>query len=314
MKRRQFLASAAATAAVTSAAPPVPIIDTHIHLFDPRRPQGIPWPPKDNAKLYMPALPKRYRSIAVPLGIVGAIKVEASPWLEDNQWVLDLIEKDPIMVGCVGNIEPGKPDFAKNLDRFRKNRLFLGIRCGVLWDRDLNKEISSPRVISDLKLLADAGLGLDTANQTPELIRTTVRLSDRIPNLRIIVDHLPQLNPPTEPAAAKSYFADLRDLARRPQVFFKISAVIRRVSGKVITEPAFYRERLDLFWEIFGPDRLVYGSDWPNSDNWAPYPNVLAVVREYFMAKGAAAAEKVFWRNSIQAYRWIHRDPKQPKA
>lgn len=59
-----------------------------------------------------------YRSIAVPLGIVGAIKVEASPWLkEDNQWVLDLIEKDPILVGCVGNIEPGKPDFAKNLER-----------------------------------------------------------------------------------------------------------------------------------------------------------------------------------------------------
>lgn len=63
-----------------------------------------------------------------------------------------------------------------------------------------------------------------------------------------------------------------------------------------------------------GPDRLVYGSDWPNSDNWAPYPQVLAVVREYFTAKGAAAAEKVFWRNSIKAYRWIHRDPKQPKA
>ena len=81
-------------------------------------------------------MPDRYRSIAVPLGITGAIKVEASPWLEDNQWVLDVAAKDKIIVGVVGNLEPGKPEFAKNLERFHKNQLFLGIRYGNLWDRN----------------------------------------------------------------------------------------------------------------------------------------------------------------------------------
>ena len=88
------------------------------------------WPTKKDDILYQPALPDRYRKIAVPLGIVGAIEVEASPWLEDNQWVLDVAEKDKIIVGTVGNLEPGKPDFRQQLERFQQNPLFRGIRYG----------------------------------------------------------------------------------------------------------------------------------------------------------------------------------------
>src|SRR5688500_15499453 len=115
LSRRQFIgtmaAAAAAPAALSNAiaAEPatrpmdIPIIDTHIHLFDVDPPQGIPWPAKNNAVLYKTALPERYRKIAVPLGIRGAIEVEASPWVEDNQWVLDVAAKDTIIVGTIGN-------------------------------------------------------------------------------------------------------------------------------------------------------------------------------------------------------------------
>src|SRR3954462_3185906 len=106
----------------------MPVIDTHIHLFDPTRPQGVPWPDKKNTALYKPALPDRYRKLAEPHGVVGAIEVEASPWLEDNQWVLDIAAKDRIIVGTVGDLEPGKPEFARDLNRFHKNPLFRGIR------------------------------------------------------------------------------------------------------------------------------------------------------------------------------------------
>src|ERR1035437_7227911 len=130
--RRSFLAVAAATplAAATAFAADIPIIDTHIHLFDPTRPQSIPWPGKDNQMLYQPALPDRYRKIAAPLGISGAIEVECSPWLEDNQWVLDVAAKDSIIVGTVGDLEPGQPEFGKQLERFHRNPLFRGIRYG----------------------------------------------------------------------------------------------------------------------------------------------------------------------------------------
>lgn len=293
---------------------PLPSIDTHIHLFDPTRPQGVPWPPKENKKLYMPALPERYRKLAVPLGIVGAIKVEASPWLEDNQWVLDIAEKDPIIVGVVGNIEPGTPDFKKHLERFGRNRLFRGIRYGTLWGRNFDAAVSRPEVIGDLKALAAANMSMDTVASSPKVLANLVRLSDLIPELRFIIDHLPSLNPPGEPAAFRQYEATLRELAQRPQITVKVSAVLRRVDGRVPTSLDFYKPRLDQIFDIFGEDRLIYGSDWPNSDNWGSYQEVFTVVRDYFTAKGPAAAEKYFWRNSVRAYQWIHRAPNQPKA
>jgi predicted TIM-barrel fold metal-dependent hydrolase len=312
VNRRTFLAMTALTAGDAAQPATVPIIDTHIHLFDPRRPQGVPWPEKNDVVLYKPALPERYRKIVTPLGISGAIEVEASPWLEDNQWVLDIAAKDTIIVGTVGDLEPGKPDFRKHLERFHRNPLFRGIRYGNLWGRNLSAELSRPDFISDLKALADAGLTLDTANQDPVLIAAVVRLTDRIPNLRVVIDHLPQLNPPEDKTARDAYQSDLHEVSKRAQVYIKISEVLRRVDGRVPTDLSFYRPRLDELWGIFGPNKVLYGSDWPNSDLWGAYPQVLSVVREYFIGKGPAAAEKYFWKNSVAAYRWIKRDASQP--
>lgn len=322
MQRREFLAVTAAATLSTQACAPsktpvseerIPIIDTHIHLFDPNRPEGIPWPPKENAKLYQPAYPERYRQITADLGVVGAIKVEASPWLEDNQWVLDVADKDNIIVGVVGNLEPGKPEFAKSLERFRKNRLFLGIRNGNLWNRDFTAIVNNTNTLADLKLLQDAEMSLDSANPNAILTADLLRLSDKLPKLRIVIDHLPQLQPPTEAKALAAHEATMKELGQRPQVFTKISAVYRRVDGEIPTDVSFYQDRLDQICETFGEDRVLYGSDWPNSDNMKTLPEGLKLVQTYFAKKSRAAREKYFWKNSVAAYRWIHRDPSQPK-
>ncbi len=123
----------------------------------------------------MPALPDRYRKLAEPLGIVGAVKVEASPWIEDNLWVLEVAQRDPIIVGVVGNLEPEKPEFPEYLERYRKNPLFRGIRCGNLWGRDLTAQVSSPAFIRGLELLAQADLVMDTANPRVPLLDAIVR-------------------------------------------------------------------------------------------------------------------------------------------
>jgi len=295
-----------------AAATSVPIIDTHIHLFDTGRPQGVPWPEKNNQVLYRPALPDRYRKVTQGLGIVGAIEVECSPWLEDNQWVLDIAAKDSIVVGTIGDLEPGRPKFSDNLERFHRNPLFRGIRYGNLWGRDLGAELAQAGFIADLKVLAGAGLVLDTANPTPELIADIVRLTDRVPNLRIIIDHLPQMELPADQAARSACEASLHELGKRPQVYVKVSEVLRHAGGRVPDQLDFYREKLDELWGIFGEDRLLYGSDWPNSDQWGTYPLVLKIVCEYFTAKGAAAAEKYFWKNSLAAYHWTKRNANQP--
>lgn len=311
--RRTFIGTLAGIPlAAGSVSAATPIVDTHIHLFDPSRPRGVPWPPKDNPVLYHPALPARYRRVTRGLGVVGAIEIECSPWLEDNQWVLDVAAKDPIIVGTVGNLDPADPHFSSQLARFSHNQLFRGIRYGNLWGRDLSAEIAKPAFVAGLKRLAEAGLVLDTANPDPPLIRAVLRVTDRVPALRVIVDHLPQLQPPADYAARRQYEADLRELGKRRQVYVKVSEVLRRVDGRVPTGLSFYRATLDQLWDIFGEDRLLYGSDWPNSDQWGTYPQVLRIVHEYFSGKGTSAMEKYFWKNSIAAYHWSKRDAKQP--
>ncbi len=314
MNRRTFLGVAAGTAALDPEAQArfIPIIDTHIHLFDPSRAQGVLWPDKDDTILYRPALPERFRRTTRALGVVGAIEVECSPSVEDNQWVLDVAAKDTIIVGTVGNLEPGNPDFRTHLERFHRNPLFRGIRYGNLWGRNLSDRISSPQFISDLQALADAGLELDTANPDPILISSVIRLTDQVPKLRVVIDHLPQLEPPADSQARDQLQANLQELGKRPQVYVKVSEVLRRVRGGVSRDLSLYRPRLDELWDIFGPDRLIYGSDWPNSDHWGPYPTVLNLVREYFFSKGVAVAEKFFWKNSVAAYRWVKRAATQP--
>ncbi|HLY19665.1 MAG TPA: amidohydrolase family protein [Bryobacteraceae bacterium] len=303
--RRSFLGLAAPVALrdKLGAAVSVPIIDSHIHLFDTARPQGVPWPDKKDAVLFKPALPARYRQVTKGLGIVGAIEIECSPWLEDNQWVLDVAAKDPIVVGAIGDLDPGSPRFRADLERFQRNPLFRGIRYGNLWGRDLGAGLGKPEFVAGLKFLAGAGLVMDTANPTPALVADVIRLTDRIPSLRVVMDHLPQLDPAT---------ADLRELAKRPRVYAKVSGVLRRVHGNVPLDLNFYRDRLDEIWGLFGADRLIFGSDWPNSDQWGTYPQVLKIVREYFSGKGAPAQEKYYWRNSLAAYHWARRDTNQP--
>src|ERR1051326_634721 len=141
-------ASAAAAAGLVRADPnPIPIIDTHLHLYDPTRPQGVPYPKVPNPPQ---ALPSQYREDVTPLGIKGGIKVEASPWVEDNLWVLETIKNEPIIVGMIGNLNPTKAEFREYLERYHRNRLFLGIRYGNVWEGDnLVTAVESPNFIAN---------------------------------------------------------------------------------------------------------------------------------------------------------------------
>ncbi|MGA3182197.1 MAG: amidohydrolase family protein [Verrucomicrobiota bacterium] len=300
----------------------MPVIDTHIHLFDPFRPGGVSYPNKNNpahAVMYLTSKPARYRPIAEPLGIVGAIEIECSALLEDNQWVLDVCAPEDIMVGTIGHLTPGTPDFRANLDRFHKNPLFRGIRYGL--GRQSGREFDRPEFVADLKYLADADLVMDTANPSVALLADVVRATDHVPNLRVVIDHLPQMIPPTEGAAKVSYDASMKAFRDRPQIFVKVSEVLRNKDAsfprvpneEVRTDTEFYRPRIDEIVDVFGMDRVLYGSDWPNGDQWRPVPVGFKIVYEYFMGKGRAAAEKYFWRNSIKCYKWVKRTPAQSK-
>jgi predicted TIM-barrel fold metal-dependent hydrolase len=291
---------------------PIPIIDAHIHLFDPLRPGGVPWPEKTDAAIYKPALPERYVAETAALGIVGAIAIESSPLASDNQWLLNVAANHGVIVGVVGDLIPSSPTFLADLERLHGNALFLGIRYGNLWNRDLAADLENPGFIDGLQALARAGLVLDTANPDPRLIGAIVEAAERVPDLRIVIDHLPHAPVPAEKDAQDAYWANLRLLAASPRIFVKLSEIPVRVNAKLITDPHFYQPRLDTLWQIFGEDHILFGSDWPNSDHVASYAQTFSIVRAYVGGKDVQAQQKFFWKNSIAAYRWEPRGPGQP--
>jgi predicted TIM-barrel fold metal-dependent hydrolase len=214
------------------------------------------------------------------------------------------------MVGTVGNLQPEKPEFAEYLERYHRNPLFRGIRYGNLWTYDLVEQVNNPVFIDGLKLLAQADLVLDTANPRVNLLQAIVKVNDRVPNLRIVIDHLPSLDPTPDEQA--SYDAVLKEIHSRPNIFVKLSEIDHRVNGEVVSGLAAHRARLDLLMETFGEDRVVFGSDWPNSVGIATLAQIVELTRSYFATRSHAAAEKYFWKNSLQAYKWVKRSANQP--
>ncbi len=278
------------------------VIDTHSHFYDPSRPQGVPWPPRDDKLLYRTVLPQQYRALPVPRPVTGTIVVEASPWIEDNQWVLDLADKEPFIAGLVGNLPVGTPAFAGHLKRFAANKLFRGIR---IRDRRLDGALEDSTFLRDLRLLTDLNLALDLVNGN-DILLFADQLSNALPSLRIIIDHLAglALDGKTPPAA---WMQKMRALADKRNVFCKLSGLVEgtgRTDGTAPSNVDFYRPVLDFMTNLLGPERLIYASNWPVSERFAPLATVQNIVADYFRSHGRSAEEQVFSRAAKAAYRW----------
>lgn len=283
----------------------VRVIDTHTHFYDPTRPEGVPWPPQSDTLLYRRVLPKDYRALTVALPVTGTVVVEASPWLEDNQWVLDLAAREPFIVGFVGNLSPGTKEFSAHLKRFAANKIFRGIRVGARKAEDTRN--GSP-FIRDLRLLADHDLSLDLLGGK-EILSFADLLAEQIPNLRIVIDHLAGVVVDGK-APPDDWLQQMRALAKRPNVFFKVSGLVEgtgRTDGSAPRDVTFYAPVLDAMMKTLGAERLIYGSNWPVSERFASLATVQGIVEDYFNAQGQHHLEQVFWKTAQAAYRWVQR-------
>ncbi|MFO0875844.1 MAG: amidohydrolase family protein [Gemmataceae bacterium] len=310
MQRRQFLVSSAtgvlaaglATGLATAEKPTPEIVDTHTHFYDPTRPEGVPWPGKGDKRLYRRVLPEEYKRLARPFGVVGTIVVEASPWVEDNQWLLDLAAKEPFLLGIVGRLDTQADDFAKQFRRFARNPLFRGLRIG---QDELTKGLEG-NLIERCKLLIDHDRTLDV-NGGPSMPAEVARLANRLPKLRIVINHGANLRidggePP------RPWREGMKAAASHPQVFCKVSALVEQTARKPAPRDVeYYRPVLDHLWACFGEDRLLFGSNWPVSDNGGPFATVVGIVQDYVRTKGEKAATRVLLQNSQAAYGWKKR-------
>jgi predicted TIM-barrel fold metal-dependent hydrolase len=297
----------------------IPIIDSHIHLFDNTRPVftgytgGLFY-----RALNKPSTPAMYAALARPAGIVGAIVVEsAAQFIDDNLWYLEVSRDNPIMVGVSGNIDPGSTEFTKYLNHFHRDPLFRAIRSSRFYTSDGGKVALNPAQVANLKLLAQADLALDTANPSMGLMQANVLLADAVPDLRIIMDHLPSYDPTSDPGpnGQAAYEAVIKEMAARPNIFVKLTEVYHPTPGDngiIVKNYEFLRARLEYLFRAFGEDRVMFGTDYPNSYGVATIPEEVGLMQQFYSTKTRAQQEKYFWQNSSKIYKWVKRSDDQP--
>lgn len=281
---------------------PLPIVDTHTHFYDPTRPEGVPWPDKDSKFLYRKVEPAEFIKLSRPLGVVGTVVVEASPWVNDNQYLLDLAEKEPFLLAIVGRLILGSKDFAKNHQRFAKNPKWVGMRIN---ESELVDAIKKDSLLDDLKRLADTGRTLDI-NGGPSLLPHVSKLTEKIPQLRIVINHLANVKIDGK-APPKEWLVNLKTACESKKVWCKLSALVEgtgKNDGKAPKELAYYQPILDAVWKEVGPEKLIFGSNWPVSALYADLPTVVGIVQEYLANKPREQAEAVLSRNAHTAYQW----------
>ena len=281
------------------------VIDCHTHFYDPSRPQGVPWPRK-NTPLYRTVLPKDLRALPKPLPLTGTVIVEASRWVEDNQWLLDLAKEDPFIVGIVGNLQPQSETYERDLKRFAAHRLFRGIRVS----HQAVDQLSAEKNLRPFRLLAEHDLELDI-NGPPAMLESAARLSTDLPELRIVINHIGNI-PLDEKGPRREWIDAMKRAASHEKVYCKVSALVEgahRANGgkKPPCDVDFYRPYLDVLWKAFGDDRLIYGSNWPVSDRAASYATLQQIVLGYVKELGPDQTRKFFSLNALSAYKWLDR-------
>jgi len=307
ISRRSFLGTALGGAAglasgCVSSPRPLEIIDCHTHFYDPTRPLGVPWPGKNETQLYRRVLPADYKSLAEPLGMTGTVVVEASPWREDNQWLLDLAAGDPFIKGIVGHLNPGDAEFAVHVKYYSRHRLFRGIRVS---GGDVSNLLNQKK-LGDLQFLADQDLSLDVNGGVSSLMDVAA-LSRAVPNLRIIIDHVANVRIDGD-VPPENWARGMSAAGNQPNVFCKLSGLVEgsgKRAGQAPRDLDFYRPVLDHVWSSFGEDRVIYGSNWPVSELFADFSTVHGIVAVYVAEKGATASRKFFAGNARVAYKWV---------
>lgn len=296
------------------------IIDTHTHFYDPKRatPEGrdrsVPWP-TPNSSLYRQVLPPDWEALAKPLGMSGTVVIEGGTnWLEDNDWILKLAEKHRSVVAFIGNLSgtailkgttvPVWDDmkrFRLEVRRLSKNPLFRGIRVG---GRSVSDDLNTGHY-PHFETLANAGLGIDVLGVPATEV---IALAKAVPSLTIVVDHMFNIRGAASPSA--KWYSDITALSGPKNIVMKVSGLVEGLDSKqgdAASALELCRGALDHVYKTFGPERLLFGTNWPVSESKGDMSVVTGIIRKYFEPKGEAILAGVFAGNAKKYYKYIDR-------
>lgn len=274
------------------------IIDAHVHFLDTARPEGLLWPPADSA-LFQEFMPGDLQTEAGDLTLAGCVLIETSNRANDNDWMLQLFDQSPLVLGVVANLDPESDEFSERLLKLLQHPGFCGLRIRPIDSYDLE----SQQLRRNLQQLAEHGKTIELGAITVDRLHDYANLAMAIPGLRCILDHMghPAMHaarPEAEWLAAIQAFSD------QENTYCKLSGLMSfPIQCPAPSQLEFYLPWLEALFDFFGPDRLVYGSNWPPAKLAGSYYTQFSLLRSFFAAKGKTAAAGFFSGNARRLYR-----------
>jgi L-fuconolactonase len=229
------------------------VVDAHLHIWDLERSEYA-WLTPELGPLYATFTPEQAQAELEAAGIESAVLVQAEDSERDTELMLEAAGRHAWIAGVVGWLQLDDPAIA---ERRIEHARFSGVRH-LVHDDPRDDFLRLPAVRRSLRLLAERGLPFDVPDAWPRHLAATAELAGALPELRIVVDHLGK--PPFGGADWERWRDTLADVAARPNTVAKVSGL--QVPGQPFTVDAV-RPAWEVALELFGPKRLMWGSDWP---------------------------------------------------
>jgi L-fuconolactonase len=250
-------------------------VDAHQHFwrYDPAE---YVWIGEGMERLARDYLPADLAPLLTAEGIAGSVAVQARQTIEETRWRLGLAAKHPAILGVVGWVDLRSSDVGEQLREFAANPRFVGVRH-VVQDEPDERFLLGEAFVGGLRQLHGFGLTYDLLLYPPQL-PAAVELAGMTPEQPFVLDHLAK--PLIKPGTLDPWQADLRALARHPNVSCKLSGLVTEAAWQGWRR-ADFAPYLEVALEAFGPKRLMLGSDWPVCLLAAEYPDTVGIVTDF---------------------------------
>lgn len=273
-------------------------IDAHQHFWQRGRFKGDVWLDEPRHKPISGSfLPEDLKPLLHWNGVDGSVFVQTQHDLEENRWALDLAKKNPFLLGVVGWVDLASPKCEEQVVEFKAERKFVGVRHITQGESD-DDFIVRDDVLRGLKILEKHRVPFDLLFYVKHLKHAST-LARRLPSLPMVIDHLSK--PRIKDRVTEGWIGPLQAAAKFPNVYCKLSGMVTEADWKAWTT-ADLKPYVDAALEAFGPDRCMYGSDWPVCLLAAPYPRVFSALKEVLAALSDAEQAKVFGGTAERFY------------